>query len=46
MMAGAGMKLMVLMLLGHFGLIAGKFSDGGWSWNEAEGLDALGAFLA
>jgi hypothetical protein len=24
----------------------GKFSPGGWSWNEADGLDVLLAFLA
>jgi len=24
----------------------GKFSHGGWSWNESDSLDAFGAFLA
>jgi len=38
MVAEAGMKLTVLTLL----LTERKFSDGGWSWNEADSLDALG----
>jgi hypothetical protein len=28
------------------GLTVGKFSHGGWSWNEADGVDLLLAFLA
>jgi hypothetical protein len=27
-------------------LAVGKFSHGGWSWNEADGVDLLLAFLA
>jgi hypothetical protein len=38
MVAEAGMKLMVLK--------ASKFCHGGWSWNEAECVDMLLAFLA
>jgi len=45
MVAGAGMKLMVLMLL--WVLTVGKLSYGCWSWNEADSLDAaLVAFLS
>jgi hypothetical protein len=46
MVAGAGMKLMVLICSGILGLIESKFSHGGWSWNEADGVDLLLAFLA
>jgi hypothetical protein len=31
---------------GILGLTVGKFSHGGWSWNEADGVDLLLAFLA
>jgi hypothetical protein len=36
MAAGAGMKLMVMVLIyfGIFGLTAGKFFYDGWNWNE------------
>jgi hypothetical protein len=44
MVAGAGMKLTVFMCL-WYGLTGGKFSHGGWSWNEADYLDVLVAFL-
>jgi hypothetical protein len=27
-------------------MTGGKFSHGGWSWNEADGVDLLLAFLA
>jgi hypothetical protein len=40
MVAAAGMKLMAL------GLTGSKFSCGGWSWNEADGLDLFLALLA
>jgi len=44
MVAGAGMKLTDLDALHHLALTAGKFSHGGWSWNEADSLDALAPF--
>jgi len=45
MAAGAGMKLTVLMPCTILALTAGKFSHGGWSWNEPDSLDALAPFL-
>jgi hypothetical protein len=47
MVAEAGMKLMVLIWSpGILGLTGCKFSDGGWSWDEADGPDLLLALLA
>jgi hypothetical protein len=47
MVAGAGMKLMVLICYWHSWLMtASKFSHGGWSRNEADSVDLLLAFLA
>jgi hypothetical protein len=46
MVGGPGMKLMVLICSWHLGLTAGKFSHGGWTWIEADGVDLLLAFLA
>jgi hypothetical protein len=43
MVARAGMKLMVLGILA---LTVCEFSHVGWSWNEADGVDLLRAFLA
>jgi hypothetical protein len=40
MVAGAGMKLMVLICT------ESKFSHSGWSWDEADGLDLFLEFLA
>jgi hypothetical protein len=31
---------------GILGLTVGKFTHGGWSWNEADGVDLLLTFLA
>jgi hypothetical protein len=45
MVAGAGMKLMVFICSWHSWLDSGKFSHGGWSWNEADGVHLLLAFL-
>jgi len=39
MVGGAGMKLICFNALG---LIGGKFSNGGYRWNESDSLDALG----
>jgi hypothetical protein len=41
MVAGAGMKLIVLICSCHSWLTVGKFSHGGWSWNEVDGVDLL-----
>jgi hypothetical protein len=46
MVAPPEMKLTVLMCLWHLALTVGKFSHGGWSWNEADCLDVLVASLA
>jgi hypothetical protein len=47
MVAGAEMKLMVLICSWYsIGLTVCKFSHGGWSLNEADGVDLLLAFLA
>jgi hypothetical protein len=46
MVAGAGMKLTVLMCFWHPCLTESKFCHGGWSWNEADWHDVLVAFLA
>ena len=37
--------LLLAMTCGILALTACKLSDGGWSWNEADCADALGAFL-
>jgi hypothetical protein len=46
MVAGAAMKLMVLICSCHSCLTGCKFSHHGWSWNEADGVDLLLLFLA
>jgi hypothetical protein len=46
MVAGAGLKLTVLICLWHIGLTGGEFCHGGWSWNEPDCLDVLVASLA
>jgi len=34
-----------LLACGILALTGGKFSHGGWSWDEADSLDALAPFL-
>jgi hypothetical protein len=45
MVARVAMKLIVLIYSWHFGMTEGKFSHSGWSWNEADGVHLLLAFL-
>jgi hypothetical protein len=40
------LRLMVVICSCMLGLIGGRFSSGSWSWNEADGVDLLLAFLA
>jgi hypothetical protein len=41
MVADVGMKLILLIYFGIFGLTAGKFIHSNWDWNEANGVDVF-----